>query len=132
MEALIKSVEFDKEYQDKFGTKYSFKVGYDRKVGYYSSKSKDQNKFVQGQKAEFEEIEQQYNGGTYFKIKPIYNKGFSGAGRAVKKEQSRYSGFATSYVKDLIIAGKLPLEKWEPASKKIFQFMVDLDKSLEV
>ena len=68
MEALIKSVEFDKEYQDKFGTKYSFKVGYDRKVGYYSSKSKDQNKFVQGQKAEFEEIEQQYNGGTYFKI----------------------------------------------------------------
>ena len=132
MEALIKSVEYQTEFETKFGILHLHKVTYDDKTAFYSSKSKEQTKFIQGKSAEFEEIEKQGKNGAYLTIKPIFNKGFSGAGRAVKKEQSRYSGFATSYVKDLIIAGKLPLEKWEPASKKIFQFMVDLDKSLEV
>lgn len=65
-------------------------------------------------------------------MKPVKSAQFSNFGRQLKKEQSRYSGFATSYVKDLIISGHIKIDDWEKASKKIFTFMVELDKTLDV
>jgi len=136
MKATITSVEFLKEFESKFGTLYSFKVGY--KVGdndltaFYSSKKKEQNKFIKGQEAEFVEETKQGKNGEYHIIKPMY-QGVSGGGynKQIKKEQSRYSGFAVSYVKDLIVADKIKIEDWEKSSKKIFDIMVALDKTLE-
>lgn len=133
MKAKITKVEFKKEYQDKWGTKYEFIVEYDGKSAHYSSKSKDQKKFITGQEAEFSEEKRTWNDGTpYLIIKPAYTPGGnSNYGKQLKREQSKYSGFAVSYVKDLIIEGKIPIDQWESASKKIALFMVNLDKEIE-
>lgn len=133
MKAVIDKAEFLKENDGKFGKMYTYKIEYNQKKAYYFSTKKDQTHFVAGKECEFEETEMKAGDGSiWYKVKPLGNKGYSPAGKAVKKEQSRYSGFAVSYVKDLIVAGKIEIKDWEAASKKIFQFMVDLDKTLEI
>lgn len=132
MKAIIESVEFLNEFESKFGTLYSFKVGYKGLTAFYNSKKKEQTKFIKGQETEFVEETKTGKNGEYYVIKPMYPGGASGGyNKQIKKEQSRYSGFAVSYVKDLIIADKIKMEDWERASKKIFDIMVKLDKSLE-
>lgn len=131
MEALITKVEFQKEYTTKFGTLYLHKIEYDNKVAFYSSKSKEQTKFIEGKDAEFTEEKRTGKNGEYFVIKPVGKNLMSNYGKALQREQSKYSGFAVSYVKDLIIAGHIKIEDWEKASKKIFNFMVELDKSIQ-
>ena len=127
MKAIIESVTLQKE----FGTLYLFKIGYDGKTAYYNSKDKEQKKFIKGKEAEFTEEMQRTEKGEFLKIRPVSAGGYSGYNKSIKKEQSRYSGFAVSYVKDLIIAEKIDIKDWEKASEKIFKFMVKLDKSLE-
>lgn len=136
MKALIDNVQFNKEFESKFGTLYNFTVSwYDEneqiQKGFYSSKKREQDKFKPGEESEFNIEEKKNDKGTYYVIKPISKGQFSGFNRNLKKEQSRYSGFAVSYCKDLIVSGHLPIEQWEKASKKIFNFMVELDKSIE-
>lgn len=131
MKAVIKSAEFVKEYDSKFGTLYQHRIKYDDKTAFYSSKKKEQSIFVSGKEVEFLEEQRQGEKGVWYIVKPMTQNNLSGYAKNIKKEQSRYSGFAVSYVKDLIIADKIKIEQWEAASKKIFQFMVDLDKTLE-
>ena len=132
MKAKITKVTFKEEKETKFGMQYTFVVEYDGKKAFYNSKKKDQTKFVEGQEAEFSEEERTSGkGNKYLIVKPEYKGGNSNFGRQLKREQSKYSGFAVSYVKDLIIADKINIKDWESASKKIFNFMVDLDKSIE-
>jgi hypothetical protein len=151
MKAIIKEVTFSKEGENKFGKFYSFKVKYDEKQAFYNSKDKDQKKFIAGQEAEFTEEEKTYtdkntgNPGSYWVIKPIQQNKQSNFGKALKKEQSKYSGFADSYVKDLLIAGIIKPEKteqdksdndlamntWKKRSFEIFEHMVSIDKTLE-
>jgi hypothetical protein len=132
MKALIKNVKWIKEYDDKFGTKQLFKIEYDDKTGWYSSKSKDQKKFVTGQECEFTEtFSKGREGQEVIYVKPIYNAGQSNFGRALKREQSKYSGFAVSYAKDLCIADKIKFEELEMYATVLFNLMVELDKSIE-
>ena len=150
MEAIIKDVKFTKEGTNKFGTFYSFKVNYDDKTAFYNSKKKDQTNFVAGQKAEFTEEEITYTKqdgttGKYLIIKPVTQGRQSNFGKALKKEQSKYSGFADSYVKDLMTSGVIRPElteedvtwndvvmmTWKRRAYEVFEHMVELDKSLE-
>lgn len=137
MKAVIKSAEFKKEFESKFGTMYQFLVTYDEKKAVYSSKNKEQKNFVPGQEAEFTEETKTYvnkrgENSTYLVIKPVNNfQKQSNFGKALKKEQSRYSGFATAYSKDLVVAGKLPLEELADYAWILFDLMVAMDKSLE-
>jgi len=137
MKAKIVSATFQKEYTNKFGlTLYSHKITFDvegvQDWGYYSSKTKEQSKFIPGQEAEFS-IEQHKNekGNDWNVIKPIYqNKGYSKAGQALQREQSKYSGFAMSYAKDLTIAGTIKPDQMFATAKKMFDWMVEQDKNL--
>lgn len=132
MKAKITSAEFLKEFETKFGTLYSHKIGYNGQYAFYSSKSKEQNKFVKDKEAEFtEEKRTGKDNREYTIIKPVGINLMSNYGKAVQKEQSKYSGFAVSYVKDLIIADKIKIEDWEKASQKIFNVMVNMDKSIQ-
>ena len=136
MKAIITDVKFQKEGQNKFGTYYSFKVSYDGKTAFYNSKSKEQKNFIAGQEAEFTEEERTYtkDDGTIGKfniIKPFNANRQSNFGKALKKEQSRYSGFAVSYAKDLVVAGRLQFEELLPYATVLFNAMVDLDKTLD-
>jgi len=137
MKAVIQEVKFTKERQTQFGTLYDFLIVYDEKKAYYSSKSKDQKKFIPGQEAEFTEEERTY---TYKKtgdlksfwvIKPLNPNKQSNFGKALKKEQTRYSGFAVSYAKDLVVAGRLDREELPEYATMLFELMVTLDKSIE-
>jgi hypothetical protein len=131
VKAVIKSAEFIKEYDTKFGKLYQHRITYNDKSAYYSSKKQQQETYKPGNEYEFVEEERNGQNGVYYVIKPMPRNKNNNYSKAVKKEQSRYSGFAVSYVKDLIIADKIKIEDLEAASKKIFKLMVDLDKTLD-
>ena len=131
MKAVIENVKFIKEFESKYGTLYSFKVSYDNREAYYNSKNRDQNKFITGQEVEFTEEVKEGKKGDYLVVKPINPNKQSNFGRALKKEQSRYSGFAVSYAKDLVVAGRLPFDELTAYSTVLFEHMVELDKSIE-
>ena len=132
MKAIIKNVKFNKEYQGKFGTLYGFTIKYDDKKAYYSSQSRDQKKFIEGKEAEFTEEKMKNDKGEYLIIKPIYNQRQSNFGKALKREQSKYSGFAMSYAKDLLIAGKIEtIEAMYAEAQNMMDWMVEQDKALQ-
>ena len=147
MKAIITKVEFKKEQEGKFGMQYVFLIGYDEKKAYYYAKKKDQTDFVQGNEAEFieEEKTSTKDGSKYLIVKlPPKNKQ-SNFGKALTKEQSKYSGFADSYIKDLLVAKVLKIEENEKDEEyndnvmitlkkrglEIFEHMVAMDKTLE-
>ena len=49
----------------------------------------------------------------------------------MKKEQSKYSGFAVAYAKDLVVAGKLDREELGDYAWILFDLMVEMDKTIE-
>ena len=131
MKTKINKVEYLKEFESKFGTMYLHKVHYDDTYGLYTSKSKDQDKFVAGQEAEFTVVVKTSKDGNEFNtIKPVMPAS-GNFGRALKKEQSRYSGFACSYAKDLAVAGRIQVTEIPGYTKAMFRLMVELDKTLE-
>lgn len=131
MKAIIKKVTFTKEYETKFGALFGFKIEYNDKFGYYSAKKKDQTKFIEGKEAEFTEETRTSQNGEYLVIKPIYNQGQSNYGKALKREQSKYSGFAMAYAKDLVVAGKIDFDKIYLEATMMFDWMVAKDKELQ-
>lgn len=68
----VKSVQANGTWDSKFGgTFYKFEVEMENgNAGEYSSKTKDQDKFVVG-----EEVQYEFEDGRFPKIKPYYNKG---------------------------------------------------------
>ncbi len=134
MKAIIIGTSFLKEYDTKFGTMYLHKISYDGKEGLYSSKKKEQTYFVLNKECEFTEetIKGKEGKSDWIKVKPIQNNSYSGYGKAVKKEQSKYSGFAMAYAKDLLVAGKIgDLEQMYVVAQNMIDWMVAKDKELE-
>jgi len=131
MKALILSTEFVKEYESKFGTLYLHKIKYDEKTAFYNSKKKEQTYFIPNKEAEFTEELKTGERGEYIIIKPVTQNKQSNFGKALKKEQSRYSGFAVSYVKDLIVSGRVQLSDFETEAWRLFDLMVEMDKTLD-
>ncbi len=134
MKAVIERVDYIKEYENKYGTFHLHKVYYDGKTALYNSKSKEQSKFIMGQEAEFTIEMKTGKNGEFLTIKPMKQGGgggYSNYGKALKKEQSRYAGFAMSYSKDLVVADKIKIDDMSLYTKKMFDLMVELDKTLE-
>jgi hypothetical protein len=131
MKAIIKSVVFKKEWESKFGPQFTFEIKYDDKKAYYNSKSKDQKKFVEGQEFEFTEETRDGKNGPYLVVKPIYVQGQSNYGKSLKREQSKYSGFAMAYAKDLYVAGKIQsMEQMYAEAQAMIDWMVAADKEI--
>jgi len=70
---IVKNVQPTGTWDGKFGTMYKFEVTIGDDTGEYSSKSKDQTKFVIGQEAEYT-----FTDGNYPKIKPVFTQSFGG------------------------------------------------------
>lgn len=134
MKTLITDVKFLKEGQNKFGAYYSFKVSYDGKTAFYNSKYKDQKNFIAGQEAEFTEEERTYekdgNIGKFLAIKPISQNKQSNFGKALVKEQARYSAMCVSYAKDLVIGGRIQIGELPDYAWIMFELVREMDKSL--
>ena len=133
MKTVIKKVSYNKEVDTKGGAMHSFFVEYDDKRGSFLCKDRENPTFKEGEEAEFTETEREVNGIIYYNIRKLSPKfqGNSNFGKALKREQSKYSGFAMSYAKDLVIAGKIELSQISDYTKKMFELMVQLDKTLE-
>lgn len=130
MKAKITKIDFVQEIETKHGTMYKFNAHYNGKVGSFLSKKREQSSFKEGEEAEFTETSREYNGTTYFNIKKVSPYGQSNFNRRVKQEQSKYSGFAMSYAKDLVVAGKINETQMFSAAKKMLDWMVEQDKQL--
>ena len=64
----VTNIQANGTWEGKFGTMYKFEVTFENgDCGEYSSKSKDQNKFVIGQNADYE-----FMGGQFPKVKPVW------------------------------------------------------------
>ena len=136
MKAIITEVKFQKEWDSKYGKMYNFQVKYDDEVALYSSKYKDQKKFVAGQEAEFTEESKTYtdkngNPKEYKVIKPFTANRQSNFGKALNKEQARYSAMCVSYAKDLVIAGRIQLTELQDYAWILFELTKEMDHSLE-
>lgn len=131
MKAVITATRFIKQYESRYGDMFLHSVSYDGKEALYSSKSEDQNKFVPGEEVEFTEtLKTNKRGEEYITIKPIV-QGTGNFSKSMKREQSKYSGFAMAYAKDLVVADKITLDKMYQYTESMFFKMVDLDKTLE-
>ena len=136
MKAFITEVQLNKEFDTKFGKMYQYFISYEDKKAIYNSKSDNQTYFKSGQEIEFIEEVQTYKGQDgeqheYFKVKPLNQKRQSNFGKALTREQSRYSGFAVSYAKDLVVAGVIKFDDIIITARMLFDEMVAMDKSLE-
>ena len=159
MKAKITDVRWDCEYQNKYNkTMQAFNALYIGEDGNevearFSAVKKDQDYFVVGKEVEFTAVEKiDRDGKPYMYITRPRQEQSSGYSRAKKVEQSKYSGFSASYIKDMMIAGliKPEFEKdditYDPDaenhnkkvmltlrkySREIFDHMVKIDKSLE-
>lgn len=59
-------------YEGQYGTLYGFYVTFENgDNGKYNSKSQDQTKFVVGQEATYDYIPREYQGKTYYTVKPV-------------------------------------------------------------
>ena len=59
-------------YEGQYGTLYGFYVTFENgDNGKYNSKSQDQTKFVVGEEATYEYIGREYQGKTYYTVKPV-------------------------------------------------------------
>lgn len=135
MKGKIISVKYHKPVTTKYGEMHQHQVTIEKDgvniLCQYLCKSKDQNTFIGGKEAEYNLTEREYQGNTYYNIKPINNRGNSNFSRNIKKEQSKYSGFAMSYAKDLVVAGSIEANQMFPTAQKMLDWMVEQDKALE-
>ena len=71
--SIVKDIKSAGEpYTGQYGTLYGFYVTFENgDNGKYNSKSADQNKFVLGQEATYDYIPREYNGKTYYTVKPV-------------------------------------------------------------
>ncbi len=134
MNKKVLSREFAKEYKTQNGqTNYNFKVKFegDDKTYQYASTVKDNPPhFIPGEMAEFTIEEQKYekDGTTtiYYKVKPVKPEFKKGGGGYPRKSKADFLvenlSFQSSYVKDLIVSGKVKFEEWEKTLKEMLAF----------
>lgn len=95
--------------------------------GYYTSKNEDQKKFVVNQESEYLIEQKQGSKGTYYKISiPQADGGGKsfGGGKVQVDPKVQMISFATSYVKDLVVSGKINMEDFEKQFNRIYNLMI--------
>jgi hypothetical protein len=78
----VTSAQPNGTWEGKFGLMYKSEISFENgDAGEYSSKTREQDKFVVGQETEYEFI-----GGNFPKVKPVYQKPQSFGGGGFKKD----------------------------------------------
>lgn len=118
------SMEYAKSWKNKEGGEmHNFKVkfeGDERTYAYTSNKKDDPPYFKPGEEAEFTIEEQKYekDGTTtiYYNVKPVKKPfakgGFMGKEKTKREALAESLSFTSSYVKDLVVAGKVELSNY--------------------
>lgn len=113
---------------DSYG-KWSFNLEFENgDRGYYNTKNGDQTFFIQGEVCDYLiEAKTSKTGSTYYVITSPEEKAAAtvSTGGGFKKPDPKVQiiGFAMSYAKDLIVAGKVPLADLEKEFNRIHALM---------
>lgn len=94
--------------------------------GFYTSRDEQQKKFVIGQETEYNIEKKEGKKGSYFKI-TLPGDGsqkFSGSGKPQIEPRIQMISFAMSYTKDLVVAGKVPVESISKEFDNIYKLMI--------
>jgi hypothetical protein len=118
------------EKKDSYGNT-SFIITLDNgDEGFYTSKSEDQKKFIIGQETEYMIEQKQGAKGFYNKITiPQTENSFTGGGfkgKPAVDPKVQMISFAMAYTKDLIVAGKVPMNDLEKEFKRMYNVMTSL------
>ena len=102
----VTNVQSNGTWEGSYGTMYKFEVSFENgDTGEYSSKSKDQNKFVIGHETEYE-----FTDGKYPKVKPVYNPPSGGSFNKFNNDPNRQKMIvkqsSLKVASDLCIANK--------------------------
>ena len=102
--SIVKDIKSAGEpYNGQYGTLYGFYVTFENgDNGKYNSKSADQNKFVLGQEATYDYIPREYNGKTYYTVKPVNPQYANVAPQSGSNATSAPSGTHTSKDESII------------------------------
>lgn len=96
--------------------------------GFYTSKNEDQKNFVVGTESEYVIEEKQGAKAKYFKITvpqtQQQQKWSGGGGKPQQDPKTSMISFSASYTKDLIVAGKVGLDKFGDTFDIIYNKMI--------
>lgn len=95
--ASVTGVQGNGTWESKYGTMYKFEISFDNgDSGEYSCKSPTQDKFVQGQSVDYTISSREYNGNTYYTIKPVstYTGGSGYGGKSDPDKDRRIAKLA--------------------------------------
>lgn len=121
---VTKVTKMDKK--DSYGNT-SFVIEFENgDKGFYTSKNEDQKNFVVGTETEY--LSEKKTGATgkeYCKIS-VPQKEFQkfNQAKAPVDPKIQMISFSASYTKDLIVAGKVPYEKFDEAFDKLYSKMI--------
>lgn len=122
-------------WESKHGLFYKFEVSFDNgDAGQYLSKSQDQNKFVKGQETAYTIEGKEYNGQTYYTIKPVVQQQSFGGGGYKKDPETEKRITRMSVLKvagDLAISGKIKLDEVIDYAKIFEQYVVEGDAQMK-
>jgi hypothetical protein len=101
-------------WDSQYGTMFKFEIEFaNNDIGDYNSKSKDQTNFVEGQDATYDISSKEYQGRTFYTIKPVKAQApFNGGGGKYDSETSKKIA-RMSVLKcttDLVIAGHIKFD----------------------
>lgn len=100
-------------WESKYGLMYKFEVSFENgDVGEYNSKTQDQTKFVNGQEADYSITSRDYNGNTFYTVKPVQAQQSFGGGGYKKDPETEKRIARMSVLKvasDLVVNGDVKL-----------------------
>jgi len=166
MKALVKEITYKSTRDGKHGKLHSFNMRVitpegDEVGGFYTTNDsafntaeKTSKKFKEGQEYDIVIHENTSDKGKKWnKITPEPQAKGAKYNQSLRREQSKYSGFSASYIKDMMVAGLLMVEQadgdgnltkeqiaahndevmhtWRKRSHEIFEHMVKIDKTIE-
>jgi hypothetical protein len=100
-------------WDSQYGTMYKFEVEFaNNDIGDYNSKSKDQTNFVEGQDATYDISSKEYQGRTFYTIKPVKaTTSFSGGGKYDAETSKKIARMSVlKCATDLVIAGHVKFD----------------------
>lgn len=102
--SIVKDIKSAGEpYNGQYGTLYGFYVTFENgDNGKYNSKDPNQSKFVIGQEATYDYIPREYNGKTYYTVKPVNPQYANVAPQSGSNATSAPSGTHTSKDESII------------------------------
>jgi len=113
-------------FDSNYGTMYKFEIEMQNgDTGEYASKDPNPKYFTEGQEQSYEVIPREYNGNTYYKMKPVMAKPMGGGYSKDPDTDKRITRMSVLKVAgDLAIAGKIQLHETTSIAQLLEQFVI--------